>query len=261
MQGIGRTSANPLGATPSGVYPMIARILFEATRKALTRSHETQAPREDVPDCDTTWMPVKLKLPSRLRSMPDPLVTAHVTDVEGGFGVAKSAIKRWQRIVDAGKQAPSADVRESALLERYSGCAYHWIASRAVGSVRNHPAQLRTSHGNGGNRGMGWAIDCGSKEALSPALVQAGHRSLAGCIFECHEASGEIVSVVPHRAFSKQRLGDTSGIVWGAVVLPVVAALGPTVCRIDYDLAEGGGRPVPRSWDPSATHDDKGRRI
>lgn len=210
--------------------------------------HESQHDRSDVPtpDVDTTWLPVKLALPSRLRERPDPILTVHVTDVTGGFGVAKSAIKRWEAIIAAGKQAPGDGAFASALLERYSGCAYHGIASRRVGAVRNHPATLRTSHGNGGNRGMGWAADMGHSEALTPALAGAGLRSLSATIVENHLATGEVVSVVPHAVWSGKRRVDTDGTVWRGIVLPTVEALGSSVCAIDWDICDRskGGRPL-----------------
>lgn len=227
----------------------------------------TEAPQTDAEgptvDADTTWMPVELALPSRLRVAPEPIVTGHVTDVFGGFGVAKSAIKRWAAIIAAGKPSPSSDPKIAALLERYSKCAYHGLGSRLAGAIRNHPATLRTSHGNGGNKGMGWALDCGHREELTPALVGAGFRSLTATIVECHEATGEVVSVVPHRVWSGKRRVDTDSIVWRAVVLPVVSALGPSVCRVDYELCDrkAGGLPIGRGFDPAALFDDKGRRL
>lgn len=101
---------------------------------------------------DTTTMPVKLKYSPRKR---DPksvvLLTVHVTDVEGGFSVARYLIAKWRRFLELGKvprdlttQLPDvADLGGSSyllgLLERYSGLAYHRVASRRAGNVRNHP--------------------------------------------------------------------------------------------------------------------------
>lgn len=230
------------------MYPMIARIVWEALGRGLgvtTAQHDRSD--EPTPEHDTTWLPVELALPARTRTKPEPWLTVHVTDVSGGFGVTKSAVKRWERVIAADKHAPSSSAFESALLERYSGCAYHRIGSRRVGAVRNHPATLRTSHGNAGNKGMGWALDAGHREELTPALVGAGIRSLAGGIEECYAAADDgPVHVVPHAVWSGQRRVDTDARTWRAIVLPVVEALGPTVCMIDLDACDRrkGGVPV-----------------
>lgn len=185
-----------------------------------------------------------LALPSRARTTVDPLVTVHVTDVKGGFGVAKKHAHRY----------------EEALADRYTRVAYHAIASRRLGAVRNHSLWRRTSHGNAGNRGVGWAVDCGHAEPLPPELAAAAYQSLLMLVLEVHEATGEVVVIVPHRVFSKSRRRDTDRAAW-VVVLQVVAALGPSVCRVDYEMAQDGGLPVPRSWDPAALFDEKGRRL
>ncbi len=195
-------------------------------------------------DVDQAHRVEPLKLPSRQRTTIDPLVTVHVTDVTGGFGVAARHKHRFAE----------------ALADRYTGVAYHAIASRRIGTVRNHSIWRRTSHGNGGNRGAGWAVDCGHAEPLSPELAATAYRSLVLLVLDVHEATGETVVVVPHRVFSAGRRADPGPIVWG-VVRQVVDALGPSLCRVDYTMREAGGLPVPRSWDPAAAHDDKGKRL
>lgn len=210
----------------------------------------------------TRAFPVELELPSRVRETISPLVTVHVTDVKGGFGVSKKSVKKWTAaLLLSPGPLPGLTATELALAERYSHCAYHWLASRVLGIVRNHPPTLRTSHGNGGNRGLGFSVDCGHKEVLSDPFADTARAALLRCIEEAHEATGEVVLVVPHRVFSAGRRVDTDVEVWRKVVLPVVGTLGPQVCRIDYEMAEGGGRPVPRSWDDQALFDDAGRRL
>lgn len=254
---------------------LLLRSLVESTLK-LSGTHLEQRVTPEILGFDTTSMPVDLALPARPR---DPktvkLITVHVTDVSGGFGVAKSAVARWRKLLEQGKvpREIAAQLRDPtdlggssfllALLERYSRCAYHSIGSRRAGTVRNHPLSLRTSHGDGGNRGAGWALDCGHKEALTPYLVDVGIDSLSDL---CHEVLddgfGEVV-LAPHRAFARDRIADTSAGPWGQVVRPVVddlAARGLPV-SIDYEIAEKGGRPIPRSWDDRALFDDKGRRL
>lgn len=217
----------------------------------LVRTHEAQrepAPGDATPAyTDITHVPVKLALPSRTGWTPEPWLTVHVTAVTGGFGVARKSVERWQRVHDAHGATLGADARGSALLERYAGCAYHWIASRAVGAVRNHPPTLRTSHGNAGNKGLGWAIDCGHREVLTDAFVRLAIASLTLAILECRAAcGGQVVHVVPHAVWSKKRPVDTDHEVWSRVVEAAVAALGPSVCVIDRDACDRskGGRPL-----------------
>lgn len=205
-------------------------------------------PTSTVREWDATALPYKLKLPARPFRPGElaPFVTVHVSDVVGGFGVSKARDRHWSK-VGAGI-LPGATSFESALLERYRGVAYHRLASRRLGVVRNHPASLRTSHGNAGNKGLGVAVDCGHAEELSPELVAAGFRAVTGAIEECFLACGSDspVSVVPHAVWSGKRAVDTDARVWAAIVLPAVVALGPDVCRIDLDACDRskGGRPL-----------------
>jgi hypothetical protein len=257
------------------IVPFALRGLLESLLKS-TGARLEQRTTPEILGFDTTSMPVDLDLPSRVR---DPksvtLITVHVTDVSGGFGVAKSAVARWRKLLEQGKvpRELAAQLRDPtdlggssfllALLERYSRCAYHSIGSRRAGSIRNHPLSLRTSHGNGGNRGAGWALDAGHKEALTPELVSVGRESLRDLCFEVLDEGGGEVVIAPHRAFDRGRVADTSAGPWGQVVRATVdelAAEGRPV-RIDYELAEKSGRPVPRSWDDRALFDDKGRRL
>lgn len=241
----------------------------ERQRDALSE-HESEllSGHREPPAHDTTAWPYELALPSRPR---DPstvkLITVHVTDVDGGFGVSRQLLAKWARLVELGKVPPGfedADPYELALLERYSGCAYHRIVSRRVGLVTNHPLSLRTSHGNGGNVGAGWAIDCSHKETLAPAFATLACDSLEDLILDCHEASQAEVVVVPHRAYSKKRSVDTDRHVWSEIVRPsvdhVTRLFGPGIVRIGYEIVEGG-RPITTDWDDRALFDPKGRRL
>lgn len=221
------------------------------------RQEDRLEARAEPPAHDLTAWPVDLALPSRARSDMSPLVTVHVTDVAGGFGVSKQQLKAAQAHPATAELVGGAYAL--ALLRRYHGCAYHRLVSRRVGLVTNHPLTLRTSHGNGGNRGAGWAIDCGHREALSDAFVAAAIDSLEDLILDVHEATqahrtsdpGPVV-VVPHCVFSKKRKADTSGTVWRLIVVPAVERVlrdwGPSVVRIGYDLVEGG-YPIPADWE------------
>lgn len=182
-----------------------------------------------------------LKLPSRPRTMLDALVTVHVTDVRGGFGVASKHKDRF----------------ESALLDRYARVPYHAIASRRLGTVRNQDITRRTSHGNGGNRGVGMAVDAAHDEILSPELELSARNALILIVLDVRHYTGEVVDIVPHRAFSSQRLRDPGPHVW-RVCQAVEDLLGSSICRCDLDLCEASGRPVPRSWDNRSDFDDRG---
>jgi len=188
------------------------------------------------------------------------VLTVHVTAVRGGFGVADYQARRW-----AGKKSPVkgiTDARRIALLERYSGVAYHDIYSREAGDVAVHPSGLRTSHGNRGNIGLGWAADCHPDDSLDAAFVAGARASLERAIAVLHgTGSGEPVIVVPHRAWSSQRLSDPGADVWRRIIRPSVTACSSEIAVIGYNTRADSGRPVPRSWDPSALFDDRGRRL
>jgi len=256
------------------ITSLLARAAIEAALK-LAGTHLEQRTTPDVLSFDTTTMPVELdRVPTIRPESTVTVLTVHVTDVAGGFGVASSAVKRWRGLLALGKvtgeilvQLPDVeDLGGSsfllALLERYSRCPYHRIASRRAGDVRNHPLSLRTSHGNAGNLGAGWALDCGHGEQLTDALVAIGRASLESAIREVVAAGGRCV-VVPHRVWSADRRVDTDARVWRSVIKSTVlrlAAAGVPV-EIGYRTSAGGGRPIPRSWDDDAVYDDRGREI
>ena len=129
--------------------------------------------------------------------------------------------------------------------------------------MRNHPLSLRTSHGNGGNDGAGWAIDCGGKERLTSEFLEVGRTSLESQVREIISDGGGKVIVIPHRVWSNGRTSDTGEHVWAEIVKPTVASLakqGNDVV-IGYNTKGGSGRPIPKSWDPDALFDDRGRRV
>jgi hypothetical protein len=239
-------------------------------------THLQQRATPKVLGFDTTTMPVHLKLPVKLR---DPrtvvMLTVHVTAVKGGFGVEQRKVAGWRRLLELGKvpgellsQLPDhTDLGGSsfllALLERYSRVAYHRVASRRAGNVRNHPLSLRTSHGNGGNDGAGWAIDCGNTERLSAELIEIGRTSLESQICEVISEGGGKAVVIPHRVWSSKRTADTGRPVWSEIVAPTVQRLAKAglAVEIGYNTKGGTGRPIPRSWDANALFDDQGRRL
>lgn len=220
---------------------------------------------------DSTSMPVELELPARLyeRGEIESVLTVHVTDVLGGFGIADYQVKRWRRLLEQGKvphellaQLPDpTDLGGSsfilALLERYSGAAYHVIGSRRIGAVINHPVTLRTSHGGVGNMGLGWALDADNTEPLSAELVSIGRASLRYLVLKLHELTGKLVILVPHRVWSSGRREDPGKIVWMAIVRPVVDELGATIVEIGYNTKASSGAYITTEWDDRAHYDKR----
>lgn len=196
--------------------------------------------------------------------LPVTVLTVHVTDVVGGFGVAPFQVARWESAQKSGDVTEelwrqTTYPRELALLERYSRCPYHTIGSRVLGVVHNHPLTRRTVHGNHGNLGPGWALDCGHAEEITPRLRAVGIASLTELCSSMLRQPIERVVIVPHRAWSTSRLNDPGRRVWQSVVLPVVASFGGRVV-VGYNTVQGG-RPVPNDWDSNALFDSKGRRM
>lgn len=219
--------------------------------------------RQDLPQTeggteytDVTAWPVHLDLPFRARRVDEirSEITVHITSIKGGFGLSARQVDRWEALLE------TSEARKMALLERYAGCAYHWIISRELGIIRNHDPLLRTSHGNRGNRGIGFALDVGIGEDLSAEFANQARRGLILAVDDLRTRTGEAVNLTAHRCFSSKRRADPGEIVWSQVVRPVANALRDAT-RIDYTLAEDSGRPIPRSWDPSALFDDRGRRL
>lgn len=251
---------------------MILRNFGEWILRAAALYEQQIATVPEVRVFDTSSMPIDPKNSYGLR---DPasvrLVVTHVTDVTGGFGVSRKAVAAWTQRLEAGKvphelaiQLPEDDLEESARLlalwERYSRKGYHWIASATFDAIRNHPVRLRTVHGNSGNRGVGWAIDVGHKQQLTERHVSSGRVSLRLCLEDAHrDNGGQGLVVAPHRCFSASRRLDTNRAVHELITVPVVDAL--PFASFDYELCEGGGRPIANDWDPRARYDLRGRKV
>lgn len=217
-------------------------------------------------------LPTDLKYKPRLyrRGEIKPVITTHVTDIAGGFGVVEYQIAPWRTRLRKGKVAKElleqlphpTDIEESArilaLLERLHGNAYHRIGSRVLGDIKNYPLTLRTSHGDAGNIGPGWALDADNAEAMTPALIKAGRSSLEGLITEVAELTGKQVVLVGHRVWEwPDKAEDPGAIVWREIVIPSMAATGAIA---GYNTV-AGGRPIPRHWDPNALYDNDGNKL
>jgi limonene-1,2-epoxide hydrolase len=237
------------------------------------RLHERQQRQTEFADeFDITTMPYKTSkvYPKRRDPSTLGLCVVHVTDVTGGFGVSKRRVQHWTDALDQGgvpelllMQLPNVgDVataaRRLALWERYRSTPYHRIGAANGDNIRNHPLGYRTKHGNAGNAGAGWALDVGHDQELDKWHIDTGRASLTSLLKEMNDLSGRTIRVVPHRCYSAGRRNDPGRRVWLAIVRPVVQML--AFAEIDYLEARDGGRPVPRSWDPEARFDDRGRR-
>lgn len=240
----------------------------------------------------------KPKMDARLRDLDTlDLIVSHVTAVTGGFGVATSRVVAWRDLI-RGQHVPlpimaqladamagtgqvvklaNGDLvfvgddeqvmmlaRRLALWERYRGTVpYHQIAATNGDNISNRELLHRTWHAGLGNYGAGFAVDVGGQEALRGWHIDTGRaalRTLCDRILAVSEkARRDGIRIAPHRAFSKNRRGDTGANVHREIVIPAVAEL--DCLRIDYTLVRGSGRPVPRTWDPAALFDANGRII
>jgi hypothetical protein len=207
-------------------------------------------------------------------------IVAHVTAVRGGFGVAKKRLAYWRKFLESGtlilnngdtgnlgfrlyldvtKNAKSIEdaCRVLALCERFKNTPYHTLASRVVGTVRNHPLFRYSHHAGKGNFGVGFGIDCAPDEDLSEDFIEIGQNALLNTILSIQEHSVmPRIRILPHRAFSANRTGDPGARIWQRVICPVVEATEGVY--IDYEAKYGSGLPVPTTWDKSALYDRRG---
>lgn len=175
-------------------------------------------------------------------------------------------------LVDYQVAAAGGDPLE-ALLQRAMGLEYHVVALGCRVVLLNHPHWMRMSHAGAGNGGVGLGIEgrfpTRARDDLDRRtpirdVVEVGREALrravslaAGITHDGHlDVAG--VEVQAHRQWAADRGRDPGEEIWREVVLPVVAELG---LRVDYERRGDGGLPIPREWDPAATHDLMGRRL
>jgi hypothetical protein len=211
------------------------------------------------------------------------LMVGHISAVKGGFGVSAARKRYWLRelgdtrrawhpsltkqLVALPPMAAAAIAERLALWERFANVPYHEIALQNGDAIANHPLSRHTWHANGGNTGVGLAIDCGPSEKLSSWLVETGrfafkvlHARLS------KETNGRNhLRYAPHRAFSAARRRDTNPFVHSEIMKPAISEINRTpgllAVEIDYSLHTGGGLPIPNSWDSDSPFDDKGRNL
>lgn len=231
-------------------------------------THERQVPQTDFADegFELYDLPIKTA-----KAYPKPrdvakvdLVVVHVTAVRGGFGVSKSAIKRWRTEIERGFESTPPSIvaqlprvvvenveltaRRLALWQRFRDVPYHGIAARNGDCLSNHPLSRHSWHGNAGNVGVGWAIDAAPDEKLDDWMIETGRASLRILIDRLRrETKQPIIRVAPHRAFSSSRRNDTGPYVWSRIVEPVIASYEGSVVAA-YDLKRGSGATVPANW-------------
>lgn len=231
--------------------------------RVLASTQERQQPQVDFADNGFELYALPIKKAKAYPKPPDvarvDLVVVHVTAVRGGFGVAKSAVRRWEAGIRAGfPSTPAAIVsqlraidldadvglvaRRLALWGRFRDVPYHGIACRNGDAISNHPLSRHSWHGDGGNVGVGWAIDCAPNEVLDEWMIETGRASLRILIDRLRRKSTmPTIRVAPHRAFSASRRNDTGPMVWREVVEPVIALYAGEVVAA-YDLKKGEGR-------------------
>lgn len=217
------------------------------------------------------------------------LIVGHVTDVAGGFGVqkwGKDGWRTWDKRLRDG-DIPSVDGEAFSLLEdikqefgplsdrelaevlalcsRYAQVPYHRLASRRLGEVENRPFRHRTKASGAGNGGIALAMDCGHREEIDDAFIEAGKNMVHGAYHDLAERHGpeRVVFYAPHGCFSRSRWNDTHRIVHLRVYKPAILELKASGydIRIDYERAEAGGRQLTTRDDPEAHFDTKGRRV
>lgn len=248
-----------------------AALAYRRWRAGATESYVTPSNDAVYGHYNAFALPTDLKYEPRLFKPGEmkPIVTVHVTDIAGGFDVKEFQIAPWKIALSKGlvraelvAQLPDpSNIEQSAtilaLLERLHGNAYHEIASRVLGVIDNYPITLRTSHGDTGNFGPGWALDASNTEPMTPELIAAGRRSLARIIRLTQQATGQQVIVVPHRVWEMGRAEDPGAIVWREIVLPVLAETGAVA---GYNTV-AGGMPIPVTWDPRAKYTAYGKPL
>lgn len=195
------------------------------------------------------------------------------------FGTARHRRSVWRSRIEEGRLDDAelskfglatgidACAERLALHERFWRAAYHWVALLNGDILDNNPATAYTFHGNGSNRQyLGIAAEGelparesdrrSSDDEATELFVETNRSALRRAVDDARALGAPIEWVTAHRCWSERRRGDPGEMYWKEIVLPVADEV---ELRIDYDLRDRGGRPIPTDWDPSATHDWAGR--
>lgn len=210
-------------------------------------------------------------------------ICVHQTSVK--FGVSKKRIAVWSRrlrdlqineedrmllgIASAAmsKIERDAAARRMALHERFWKVPYHVVSLSNGDILLNNDLPWYTYHGGKANREMlGFCV-----EGLYPALkknrrkrhtdfddfmIETGQKGLRLEILKARESGASVRLIQPHRCYSRKRRGDPGEEIWREIVLPVAQDLS---IDFDYELAVGGGRPIPREWDANSRYNWRGK--
>jgi hypothetical protein len=239
------------------------RTLLEMARRATLQVDAPEHQGSIFTPTDATFIPIPAGKEKAARLARDPAkvstILFHVTGVTGGFGVARSAVSRWERH----PAAQTIEARTLALLERLRGTPYHEIVSREAGIIRNRDLAQRSYHGGpAGNHAAGFSLDMGSRETMPDDFWPMARAGLLDLAKRMQEAGAEPPFwILAHRQVeAPNRRGDDPGaIAWRNVVVPCVHEHADTLVT-DLAHTANGGRPIPRSWDHRSPFDDRGNR-
>lgn len=166
----------------------------------------------------------------------------HQTGVE--FGTSRRQRKKWGS-------------EELALIARFAGTPYHYVATLGAGIVHANDLRAYTYHGNRANgRSVGIAIEghfpghsvkrTAKHTRLSRELVERGISAASLAVKQAGQQGGEITKVTAHRCWSGSRGDDPGEEIWERIVVPVMEKFG---LEMDDTVDErNGGRPVPEGW-------------
>lgn len=239
------------------------RTMLEMAKRA-TLQTEPAASNPSTMLVDTTWIPIPDGQEKAARLARDPsqvdTIVAHVTGVRGGFGVVSRRVTHWQ----AEAALRGLDPRDLARFERIRGTPYHGLGLRTLHALRNRDLAQRSYHGGpAGNHGVGFALDMHPDEEMSEEFAQTGRFALIDLAWRLQDAGAKPpFRIIAHRQVEppNRRGNDPGARPWRHVFLPA-ATEHPDLLWLDLDHAANGGLPIPRSWDPASSYDDRGRRL
>lgn len=150
-----------------------------------------------------------------------------------------------------------------ALIQRAMRLPYHVVFLLCGVVVLNHDFALRTSHGNGGNDCVGVGVEGlypmteatrTSRHTPAAKAIEGARAALRLAVRILRDAGARDLELRAHRQYAAKP-ADPGGEIWSQAGLVVAWDEGLTV---DYGLAAGSGKPIPRSWDAAATHAENG---
>jgi antitoxin (DNA-binding transcriptional repressor) of toxin-antitoxin stability system len=85
----------------------------------------------------------------------------------------------------------------------------------------------------------------------TPELIEAARAAVRWAVAVVAANGGTVSKLVAHRQSSANRRNDPGSALWQAVALPMMEELGLSDGGPGFRI--GGGREIPREWDPSRT--------